>query len=298
MTNASKRHGARFRARRRAVDVLYEAETRDIDPVAIVEERIELARDPQTGVAPVADYTRTIIEGVAVELDRVDEVVGGHLAEDWALDRLVPVDRAILRVAVWEMLFNEEVPLKTAVAEAVEIAAQLSTDPAPAYVNSVLDAILHKIDELRVESQEQPEDATEDLALPGQDLSFDEAMAHAEQAFDEGHYAAAEHPREQPADESSDAASEESAVEGLVQSVAETDEQVEPVVDSTSEELKEAEESASSQGDGQALESSDSGPVDQAVPATEMQSFLESEVAETSSSEFADPHPEESSTGK
>ena len=178
MSKSIKRHGARFRARRRAVDILYEAETRDIDPVAIVEERIELARDPETGVNPVAEYTQTIVSGVAVELDRIDEVVGGHLAEDWAIDRLVPVDRAILRVAVWELLFNEDVPLKTAVAEGVEIAAQLSTDPAPAYVNSVLDAILHKIDALRAETVALAE--VEDTT---QELSFEQGLAEAEQSL-------------------------------------------------------------------------------------------------------------------
>ena len=56
-----KRHGARYRARRRAVDILFEAETRDIDPVAIVEDRVELSLDPKNAVAPIADYTRETV---------------------------------------------------------------------------------------------------------------------------------------------------------------------------------------------------------------------------------------------
>ena len=70
----SRRHGSRYRARRRAVDIIFEAEARDIDPVAIVDDRIELSQQPDPPVKPVAPYTQEIVGGVAVELDRVDEV--------------------------------------------------------------------------------------------------------------------------------------------------------------------------------------------------------------------------------
>ena len=69
-----RRHGARYRARRRAVDVLYEAEARDVDPVAIVEDRINLARVDITLVAPNAEYTSEIIAGLAEEMNRFDDV--------------------------------------------------------------------------------------------------------------------------------------------------------------------------------------------------------------------------------
>ena len=105
-----KRHGARYRARRRAVDILFEAETRDIDPVAILDDRTELAKDPQNAVAPIADFTREIINGVAEKLDDLDDAIERFLDRDWELHRLPAVDRQILRVGTWEIMFNEEVP--------------------------------------------------------------------------------------------------------------------------------------------------------------------------------------------
>lgn len=144
-----RRHGARYRARRRAVDVLYEAEARDVDPVAIVEDRINLARVDITLVAPIAAYTSEIIAGVAEELNRIDDVIAEYLAENWELNRISAVDRAILRVAVWEMIFNPDVPVKTALSEAVELASQYSGASAPAYINAVLDSVVKNIDDLR-----------------------------------------------------------------------------------------------------------------------------------------------------
>ena len=86
-----KRHGARYRARRRAVDILFEAETRDVDPVEIVEDRAELSRNPQNSVAPVADYTRQIISGAAEQLDDLDDAIERYLVDDWELFRLPAV---------------------------------------------------------------------------------------------------------------------------------------------------------------------------------------------------------------
>lgn len=144
-----KRRGSRYRARRRAVDMLFEAEARDIDPVAILEDRITLSRSHESGVAPVNPYTKQIVAGAAEELDRIDEVITAHLAEGWTLERISAVDRAVLRVAVWEMLFNEEVPVVTAVVEAVELSSEYSTDDSPAYINALLDAVVQKIDDAR-----------------------------------------------------------------------------------------------------------------------------------------------------
>lgn len=144
-----KRRGSRYRARRRAVDILFEAEARDIDPVAILEDRITLSRSHESGVAPINPYTKQIVAGAAEELDRIDEVITAHLAEDWTLERISAVDRAVLRVAVWELLFNEEVPVVTAVVEAVELSSEYSTDDSPAYINALLDAVVQKIDDAR-----------------------------------------------------------------------------------------------------------------------------------------------------
>ncbi|SDL75017.1 NusB antitermination factor [Corynebacterium mycetoides] len=137
-----KRHGARYRARRRAVDILFEAETRDIDPVAVVEDRIQLAQDPHNAVAPIAEYTREIIAGVAEELDDVDDSVERFLSEDWQLDRLPAVDRQILRVATWEILFNDDVAAPIAISNALAMAEEYAGNAAPPYIHAVLDDIV------------------------------------------------------------------------------------------------------------------------------------------------------------
>lgn len=136
-----RRHGKRYKARRRAVDILFEAEARDVDPVAIVEDRVELSHNPDYQIAPVAEYTRTLVSGVAEELDYVDELIVRFLSDDWELDRLPAVDRAILRMSSWEILFNEDVPTVTAVVEGVELASEYSHDKAAPYVHAVLDSM-------------------------------------------------------------------------------------------------------------------------------------------------------------
>jgi N utilization substance protein B len=122
------------------VDLLFEAEARDIDPADLADERIELAARDQ-GVAPVHAYTRTLVDGIAEELDRVDGTIESYL-QDWTLPRLPAVDRAILRVAVWELLYAPDVPPIVAVDEAVELAKELSTDDSPGFVNGVLGQVV------------------------------------------------------------------------------------------------------------------------------------------------------------
>lgn len=161
-----KRRGSRYRARRRAVDILFEAEFRDVDPVAIVEDRIELSQRRDLDVAPVNPYTQQIVGGVAVELDRVDETIARYLAKNWVLERIPAVDRAILRIAVWELLFNPEVPIKTAVVEGVELGSQYSTDFAAPYINAVLDAVAKNIEELRAEALAEINGDEDEAAAP------------------------------------------------------------------------------------------------------------------------------------
>lgn len=146
-----RRHGKRYRARRRAVDILFEAEARDFDPVAIVDERVQLAAQPEPQVAPVAEYTRTIVTGAATELDRIDETIARYLSEDWQLDRLPAVDRAILRMSTWELLYNPDVPKGTAVVEGVELASEYSNDVAAPYIHAVLDDVAEIVEQLREE---------------------------------------------------------------------------------------------------------------------------------------------------
>lgn len=168
----SRRHGARYRARRRAADIMYEAENRDVDPVAIVEDRIKLARENEHDVAPIAEYTKVLVTGVAEELDTIDTTIERFLSEDWELHRIPAVDRAIMRVAVWELLFNpEEVDLATAVTEGVELASEYSTDAAAPYINAVLDDVAHfrsednpmNADISAVDSEDEAEDESVDV---------------------------------------------------------------------------------------------------------------------------------------
>src|SRR5699024_3975039 len=86
-------------------------------------------REDEHGVAPIAEYTKVLVTGVAEELDTIDSTIERYLAEDWELYRIPAVDRAIMRVAVWELLYNsEEIDLATAVSEGVELASEYSTD--------------------------------------------------------------------------------------------------------------------------------------------------------------------------
>lgn len=136
-----RRRGSRYRARRRAVDIIFEAEFRDVDPVSVVEQRVALADDRDAEVAPVADYTRQLVTGVAERLDELDDTISRYLSETWQLSRLPAVDRAVLRVLAWEIMFNDEVDAPISVVDGVEIASEYSTDVAAPYIHAVLDDI-------------------------------------------------------------------------------------------------------------------------------------------------------------
>ena len=126
---------ARTKARKRAVDVLYEADLRGADPVELLRERIADVSPP------VPDHAVRLVEGVAANSARIDELIDRH-AHGWSIDRLPDVDRAILRMAVFELLWVDDVPDPVVIDEAVGLARSLSTDDSPPYVNGVLGAIL------------------------------------------------------------------------------------------------------------------------------------------------------------
>ena len=126
---------ARTKARKRAIDVLFEAEQRTLPPVQVLAERVAQA-DP-----PVPEYTVTLVEGVASRLERIDDVLSTY-SQGWTLDRMPAVDRALLRIGAYEVLFCDDVPDAVAVNEAVDLARSLSTDDSPAFVNGVLGGIL------------------------------------------------------------------------------------------------------------------------------------------------------------
>ena len=126
---------ARSKARKRAVDVLYEADVRGGDRLTLLRERIA------DGNPPVPEHTVRLVEGVAEHSARIDALIDAH-ASNWSIDRLPDVDRAILRMATYELLWADDVPDVVVIDEAVELAKALSTDDSPAYVNGVLGAIL------------------------------------------------------------------------------------------------------------------------------------------------------------
>ena len=124
----------RSKARKRALDILFEAELRGADPVATLEERAAAA-DP-----PVREYTAKLVRGVAAHAAEIDAKISACLAPGWTLPRIPRVDRNVLRIAVFEIDYGE-VPDPVAVAEAVQLVSELSTDESPAFVNGVLRAV-------------------------------------------------------------------------------------------------------------------------------------------------------------
>ena len=126
---------ARSKARKRAVDVLYEADIRSGNPATLLGERLA------DQALPVHEHTVRLVEGVVEHAARIDELIDTH-ASNWSIDRLPDVDRAILRMAVFELLWVDDVPDAVVIDEAVELAKTLSTDDSPAYVNGVLGGIV------------------------------------------------------------------------------------------------------------------------------------------------------------
>jgi len=141
----------RHHARKRAVDLLFEAEARGLSPLEVVDVRTALA-EANPDVAPLHPYTVTVARGVGAHAAHIDDLITSHL-QGWALDRLPAVDRAILRVAVWELLYADDVPEPVAVDEAVELAKGLSTDDSPGFVNGVLGQVMLVTPQIRAAAQ-------------------------------------------------------------------------------------------------------------------------------------------------
>jgi N utilization substance protein B len=141
----------RHQARKRAVDLLFEAEARGITAAEVADARNALAHH-ESDVAPLNPYTVKVAQGVTADAAHVDELISAHL-QGWTLDRLPAVDRAILRVAVWELLHATDVPEPVAVDEAVELAKQLSTDDSPGFVNGVLGQVMLVTPQIRAAAQ-------------------------------------------------------------------------------------------------------------------------------------------------
>ena len=156
------RRGSRYRARRRAVSLLFEAELRDLDVVEIAEERRRMGEESQE-FHDVAPFTMEIVTGVAERLDRLDSMIAEHLRE-WTLERLPAVDRAVLRAGAWELLFgSDDVESAVVIDQSVLLVADLSADKSVPYVNAVLDRIAGLAEHIRAaEKAVSVLDATDD----------------------------------------------------------------------------------------------------------------------------------------
>jgi N utilization substance protein B len=124
---------ARSKARKRALDLIYASEMRNRSAVEALEEH--------KASGPVNDYTVDLVHGVTDHRARLDEVIASY-AKDWTLERMPAVDRNVLRMATYEVLYVDDVPDAVAVSEALNLVRELSTDESPAFVNGVLGNIV------------------------------------------------------------------------------------------------------------------------------------------------------------
>ncbi|MDR6505862.1 transcription antitermination factor NusB [Arthrobacter oryzae] len=122
---------ARGKARNRALDVLFEAEQRSLSAFDVLRARRE--KTDQI----VNPYTLEIVEGVVSHQVAIDEFLETY-SQGWTLERMPSVDRIILRIGTWELLYNDDVPDGVAVSEAVALAKTLSTDESPSFINGLL----------------------------------------------------------------------------------------------------------------------------------------------------------------
>jgi N utilization substance protein B len=122
---------ARSKARKRALDLLFESEQRGLPTLELLTERQSL------GEHPVPEYAADLVRGVASNRERIDELISWNLV-DWTLERMPAVDRNVLRLGVYELLWADGVPDGVAISEAVALVEDLSTDASPSFVNGVL----------------------------------------------------------------------------------------------------------------------------------------------------------------
>lgn len=128
---SGKLNSARSKARRRALDILFEAEQRGVTAFSAL-----TARREKTDQI-INPYTVDLVEGVTAMQEGIDEHLQTY-SQGWTLERMPAVDRIILRVGAWELLYNDDVPDAVAVSEAVELAKVLSTDESPQFINGLL----------------------------------------------------------------------------------------------------------------------------------------------------------------
>lgn len=126
---------ARGKARKRALDLLYASEMRAESPVVALDRAIE------AGEGPTNDYTAVLVRGVVEHQARIDELLAAY-SQGWTLSRMPAVDRNVLRLGVFELMYVDDVPDAVAVTESISLVRDLSTDESPTFVNGVLGAIV------------------------------------------------------------------------------------------------------------------------------------------------------------
>ncbi|MFI8852886.1 transcription antitermination factor NusB [Streptomyces sp. 891-h] len=127
---------ARNKARKRAFQILFEADQRGADVRTVLADWLRLART-DSRQPPVSEYSMTLVEGYADNAPRIDELLSTY-AVDWTLDRMPDVDRSILRLGVYELLWADDVPDAVVIDEAVQLAKEFSTDESPGFINGLL----------------------------------------------------------------------------------------------------------------------------------------------------------------
>ena len=124
---------ARTKARKRALDLLFEAEQRGVNASELLRERLAA---PVTQ-APLSEFTADLVTGVVEHWTQVDELIATY-SQGWTLQRMPAVDRAILRLGAYEVLYSTDVPEAVAISEWVGLATELSTDDSPRFINGLL----------------------------------------------------------------------------------------------------------------------------------------------------------------
>ncbi|MEN9693132.1 MAG: hypothetical protein RLZZ330_776 [Actinomycetota bacterium] len=132
---------ARSRARKRVLDILYEAEMRDVSRVEVLNRTVESSTDA------LNEYVSTLVNGIQNKAAVIDETIETY-SQEWSLDRMPMVDRELARIGVYEILFEESVPDSVVISEIVDLASSISTDDSPTFLNGLLgkiSSIKHRI---------------------------------------------------------------------------------------------------------------------------------------------------------
>lgn len=129
---------ARSKARKQALDILFEADIRQTSPVELLSTRLVHEEGPDA--RPMREYAQELVMGVSEHRRKIDELISTY-AQGWDMDRLPAVDRNVLRIAIYEILWCDDIPDAVAIDEALTLAKLLSTDESAGYIHGVLGRI-------------------------------------------------------------------------------------------------------------------------------------------------------------